>query len=95
MGFRVFACFFVQKSFVISESCSDIRCIPSRASSVSVTAGAGEVLIHRGTKQAADVASDPNTCPNKHVSFNAKRFCERVVASSEEHQRKVNPKPKP
>ncbi|KAL8270200.1 hypothetical protein Esti_005875 [Eimeria stiedai] len=78
-----------EKSFVVSESCSDILRVPSRGSSVSAV-GAGDLLLKRGLKSAAAAAAaDPGISPNKHVSFKAKTFFDRVAAADADHQRKA------
>lgn len=82
--------FCVQKSFVWSESCSDVRGGSRAASSVSVMGGAGDLLLHRGSKPPAAAAADPSVCPNKHVSFNIRTFNEKVASSSAENKRKVS-----
>lgn len=78
----------MQKSFVVSESCSELRCMRSRGASLTLSVCETEVL-KKGKKKDKG-AKDVNVSPNEHVDFDAKNFHEKIAAASKEHQRKAS-----
>ena len=76
-----------QKSFVVSEACSDLERLGSRHPSMSLI-GENEYL--RRGKKRTETEEDANVCPNGHVNFNLKSFLTGVAAASPEHRKKVH-----